>query len=1069
VRNDVKCPLIVVGLRRCHLLVKPAEKIRFGDDFELDLRSYELRRGNRLVKMERIPMELLLFLIESHEYLVTRDQIIERLWGKNVFLNTDGSINAAIRKIRQALKDDPEEPRFLQTVTGRGYRFIAPIIMLGPPTETDSVEPSHAQLENLVGRKISHYRILQVLGGGGMGVVYKAEDLKLGRRVAIKFLPAELASDPRAFGRMEREARAASALEHPNICPVYELGEHEGQPFIVMQLLEGQTLREWIEASSDLNTGERLRTLLMLGTQIADGLQTAHAKGIIHRDIKPANLFITSRDEVKILDFGVAKFLDAADGPSDGVLVADRILRETNARTNLTLTQTGTSMGTPCYASPEQVRGDELDARTDLFSFGLVLYETATGNQAFAGKTATEIRSAVINQPTVPVRQIHPELPVELERIISKALEKDREQRYQTASDLRDDLERLESELDSGLAVAEASAGTSTIVAIAEQHRAGVVLSTLIALAVLLAAGFGVYSLVTRTGPQPFKDFTVTQITNTGRAELAAISPDGKYVLHLQNEDGMQSLRLRNIATGSDTQIIAPTPARYKSLIFSPDGNYVYFRQLMNSTGSDWDVYRMPVLGGIPRLVARDVDSDITFSPDAGHMAYVRANDPEIGKYRLLSASPDGSAETVLAVENIEGVGNEDYPPFAAWSGDGREIAYSYAKMTDQPGVIKTLDLSSKRFSVLERISNSITFELCWHPKLRWLMLLHAEKGPNFASPQIATVSVKDGKLYPVTRDTNSYSTLTLSADGKTAATVQVKIAETLDLLPGIGQAAQTARMTHSPIGNVSAFDWTMDEKLIVSDGSRLLRVATDGVKEMALASDPTAAVLSVARCPNDYVLINWAYRGGRDGRAIWRVNPDGSDPKQLTNGTYDVAPACSPDGKWAYYVDGLRTLMRVPMDGGPPEIVPGSKVPNSDRLLGSGDFSPDGRRLVLIVDTYDPHTQRGLPKLAIIDLDLTSASVPLLLNPHPGIAAGSLYTGGARFGPDGKSVVYVIRENGIGNLWMQPLDGTPGRQITKFTSGLITGFRWAPDRKTLAVMRTHNTSDVVVLRETSE
>ena len=1049
--------------------MKSAEKIRFGDDFELDLRSYELRRAGRVLKMERIPMELLLFLIESHGYLVTREQIIERLWGKDVFLNTDGSINAAIRKIRQALKDDPEEPRYLQTVTGRGYRFIAPITTLSPASQAESLEQSPAQLENLAGRRISHYRILQLLGGGGMGVVYQAEDLKLGRRVAIKFLPAEMASDPRAFDRMEREARAASALEHPNICPIYELGEHEGQPFIVMQLLEGQTLREWIEASADLNTGERLRTLLLLGTQIADGLQTAHQKGIIHRDIKPANIFITTRDEAKILDFGVAKFLGATDDLSGGALPADGIPRETSTGQNQALTQTGASMGTPRYASPEQVRGEKLDARTDLFSFGLVLYETATGDQAFTGKSATEIRGAVINQPTVPVRQLHPELPAELERIISKALEKERELRYQTAADLRDDLKGLLREMDSGLAAAETPADSSGTLAITQQHKLGVVASALIALAVLMAAGFGVYSLVTRTGPQPFKDFTVTQITNTGRAGLAAISPDGKYVLHLQNDNGMQSLRLRNIATGSDTQIIAPTPTRYKSLIFSPDGNYVYFCRLINSTGSDWDVYRMPVLGGIPQLIARDVDSDITFSPDARHMAYVRANDPEIGKYRLLSANLDGNAETVLAIENIEGVGNEAYPPFAAWSGDGKEIAYSYAKMADQPGVIKTLDLSSKRLSVLERISNSLTFELCWHPRRQWLMLLLAEKGPNFASPQIAAVSVKDGKLYPVTRDTNSYSTLTLSADGKTAATVQVKVTQTLDLLPGIGNDAQTATVPDSQIEDVSAFDWTTDEKLIVSDGSQLLRVGRDGVKETTLTSDPRAAVLSVVRCSNNYVLVDWAYHGGRDGRTVWRINSDGSDPKELSNGSYDVAPACSPDGKWAYYVDGLRTLMRVPVDGGPPEIVPGSKVPNSDRLLGSGDFSPDGRRMVVLVDTYDPNTQRGLPKLAIIDLDSASASVPRLLNPHPGIVAGSLSTGGARFGPDGNSVVYVTRENGIGNLWMQPLDGTLGHQITTFTSGLITGFRWSPDRKTLAVMRANNTSDVVVLRETAE
>jgi len=415
-----------------------SNSIRFGSDFELDLQAYELRQAGQLLKLERIPTELLLLLIEQRGKVVGRDQIVDKIWGKDVFLDTDNSINAAIRKIRQVLKDDPEKPRFVQTITGRGYRFIAAVDESGSVPAHVEQAGAPASPGSILGKKVSHYRILQVLGGGGMGVVYKAEDLKLGRRVALKFLPSELSSDPKALERMQREARAASSLDHPNICAIYELGEHEGQPFIAMQLLEGETLREWIESASSAMSPARLTQIVTLATQIADGLDAAHQKGIVHRDIKPANIFITNRGEAKILDFGVAKVLEPETAEVDGI--------ETGpppAVSDVSLSQTGRSPGTPSYLSPEQVRGEKLDARSDLFSFGLVLYEMCTGRKTFAGNTATVIRNAVINTPAIPVRQFLPDVPVGLEKIIDKSLEKERSQRYQSAKEMQADLRRV--------------------------------------------------------------------------------------------------------------------------------------------------------------------------------------------------------------------------------------------------------------------------------------------------------------------------------------------------------------------------------------------------------------------------------------------------------------------------------------------------------------------------------------------------------------------------------------------------------------------------------------------------
>lgn len=422
--------------------VPPATCIRFGDDFELDLRAYELRSGGIPIKLKPNQMELLLLLVQRRGELVTRDQIVEQIWGKGVFLDTDNSINAAVSKIRQALRDSIDQPRFVQTVPGKGYRFIASVEEVRPPALGPAPVTEQAAGEGLLGKKVSHYRVLQLLGGGGMGLVYKAEDLKLGRQVAMKFLPGELGSNQSAYERLQREARAASSLDHPNICSIYELGEHDGQPFIVMQLLEGRTLREWIEAQTSA-LAERLRPSLNLAIQIADGLSAAHEKGIIHRDIKPANIFVTSRGDAKILDFGVAKFVESEEadpGNAPAPPPADN-------KISIHLTRTGASVGTPSYLSPEQVRGEKLDARTDLFSFGLVLYEMATGERAFSGSTTTAIRESILTQPLPSLRKKSSDAPSELERIIERLLEKNRDLRYQSARECRDDLVRLQASL----------------------------------------------------------------------------------------------------------------------------------------------------------------------------------------------------------------------------------------------------------------------------------------------------------------------------------------------------------------------------------------------------------------------------------------------------------------------------------------------------------------------------------------------------------------------------------------------------------------------------------------------
>jgi Tol biopolymer transport system component len=890
----------------------------------------------------------------------------------------------------------------------------------------------------MVGTQLGHYRIERLLGSGGMGEVYVADDLRLGRRVALKILSTELAGDTSRRERFEREARAAATLNHPNIVTIHSVEEAGGVPFLTLELLDGKTLGEIIPAG-----GLPLDRLLTLAIPLADAVGAAHQAGITHRDLKPANVMVTSDGRVKVLDFGLAKLREEA---------------RANAETTLptaALTGEGRIVGTVMYMSPEQAEGKPVDQRSDVFSLGIILYEMATGVRPFSGDTQLSILSSIMKDTPRPITEAREGIPRELSKIVNRCLAKDPEDRYQSAKDLRNDLRALKNELTSGEIVPVTSGSGVTAAAPAAKKGSRTPMLAVAGIVVVAAIVGGVMWSQRATGPvqtepRPFDSINLTRLTTTGTAGIAALSRDGRYVAHVSIRDGKASLWLRQVATTSNVEIVPPAEVNYRGVSFSPDGDHIYYAAYPRGANLG-NLYRVPVLGGGARLIAEDVDTAATFSPDGSQLAFLRGA-PDQGESYVIVAGADGTNQRKLAVRKRP----LNFTLLSvAWSPDGKAIAATGSNESQLSGQVVIVDVASGTERVLATPQWRLIGGVAWLADGSGL-LVNAQESAGETSSQIFLAPYPSGTPRRLTNDLSTYAGVSVAPDGRSFVTVRNERRATIWTMP-LDDASKAVAVTTEASADDGAHGiaWMPDGRIVYTTEAGgnpdIWIMRADGSGRVQLTSTSGQDVSPKVTSDGKYIV----FASDRDGGIrAWRMAPDGSGATRISQDIVARARAYpSADGKWVYYSEQSGDIRRAPIEGGA-----GEKAISDDllkRLSASMPpefhepmLSPDG---TLLAGHYLDDASRG-ERVALVPI--AGGEVRLLNTVPPS----------ATWMPDGKSLVYAATRGGVSNLMRQPIAGGPAVPVTKFTSEQIFGYAVSPDQKQVAIVRGRVSSDVVLV-----